>query len=97
MKLKDLLKIKLKEKITKRDTFEYWLENDFIEIFLTTSGTATNFLVTLTDNELKNWNMSIDSVKNRLIDEGFHLNDVYLNKKKNKKNEFEVSIDGLFD
>lgn len=95
MKLKELLKVKLEENIKKGDTFEYWLENDFIEIFLTTQGTATNFTVNLSEHQLKTWNMSIDEVKNRLIDEKFKLNEVYLNQNKNKKNEFEVCLDGL--
>lgn len=92
---KEMIKNKLKEKIEKGDTFDYWLKNDFVENFLSSSGTATNFYLHITENQLKTWSLDIETVKSKLEKEGFRVANIFSNPKKNKKNEFEIFFDGL--
>ncbi len=89
--LKEIIKRRMDDVVKNGDTFNYWLHNDFINIFLSTHGTATNFYVHISKKQLNTWNMTIDDVKETLISEGFRIKNIFLTDAKNKKNEFEVT------
>ena len=67
----DKIKAQLKEGIMEGETFSYWLENDFPDVFMSTLGKSSSFEVHIADYQLDYWNLEIDDVKKHLENEGF--------------------------
>lgn len=101
MTLQDKIKSIIKHRIEDCKTFDYWLENGFIDFILGQKGnyfsedSIIKVSVTLNRTQLSNWNMTEIEVKDYLKKEGFSIIDNELVTEDYKGLVFYVSFDGM--